>query len=253
LQTDPNNCGACGVVCGGGLCMTGGVCECPLGDLLCGGTCVPNSETNCGGCGITCGLESVCVVPSDGGTPACVFEPCPGAQCACNAFLAANESTVAPATTCDATEVIAYQVDNTGNCLDCLLNTRPCIDTNAASNLDCEDGFTGAGETAVQCDNVLACELGVTPAAVPAPITNSATTTPLVAYCGSTAFPACEGGSTAPNGGCIAPILAGFPAGFSPSSIAGNIASGPYPSSRAGKIVTCAINNCPQCVGGSTN
>jgi hypothetical protein len=140
-----------------------------------------------------------------------------------------------------------------GTCLDCAL-TPPCVDTTSSANLDCEDGFTGpgAGGTASECLAVLGCDLGVTPRVTDEapPITNIATTAPLVAYCGTTAFPACENGSTPPNGGCLTQVVAGFPAGTSPASIGGNIASGPYASSRAGKIITCLINNCPQCTLG---
>jgi hypothetical protein len=176
-----------------------------------------------------------------------------GPQCACDVFVASYETGAAPSTLCDATEVAAFEIDGTGNCLDCLLNLAPCIDDASTSGLDCDDPFTGAGagESTQQCIDVLACELGVTPAAIPAPVTVSGT--PLSAYCGSTQVAPCESGSSPPTGACVAQITAGYPAGFQPMQIGTAIAGGPYAGSRAGHIVTCAINNCPMCVMGSAN
>jgi hypothetical protein len=56
LNTDNNNCGACGTVCGtGAVCVLGG-CSCSGGTVLCGTNCVSTltSVTNCGGCGRMC-------------------------------------------------------------------------------------------------------------------------------------------------------------------------------------------------------
>ncbi|MGH7296904.1 MAG: hypothetical protein ACRELB_18335, partial [Polyangiaceae bacterium] len=57
LQTDPYNCGACGVNVsqGGGSC-SGGKPVCSAGGILCGGSCIDTQGDpgNCGGCGHTC-------------------------------------------------------------------------------------------------------------------------------------------------------------------------------------------------------
>jgi hypothetical protein len=50
-----SNCGACGVACATGIACTHGMCQCPIGQILCGGVCVSNStDMNCGRCGNVC-------------------------------------------------------------------------------------------------------------------------------------------------------------------------------------------------------
>lgn len=70
--SDPNNCGACGNVCGDGTCCSNGNCVslCADGQIWCNGVCVDpsNDPGNCGTCGNACGEGSCC----SGG--ACVAE-----------------------------------------------------------------------------------------------------------------------------------------------------------------------------------
>jgi hypothetical protein len=63
---DPNNCGGCGIVCGGGSACVDGACGCPAGKTYCGGLCVDLSDDfdNCGQCNHNC-IDNA---PVDGGT-----------------------------------------------------------------------------------------------------------------------------------------------------------------------------------------
>jgi hypothetical protein len=62
---DPQNCGACGNVCGDGTCCTNGSCVsvCDAGETFCNGECrdLQNDNANCGACGSVCGEGSCCV------------------------------------------------------------------------------------------------------------------------------------------------------------------------------------------------
>jgi hypothetical protein len=81
LQTDPKNCGTCGLVCVSGVCAAGScAASCSAGQTLCSGACV-NTQTdtkNCGGCGLVCSVNNATPACQSG---ACAIQSCnPGFQ-----------------------------------------------------------------------------------------------------------------------------------------------------------------------------
>ncbi len=63
LQTDNDNCGFCGVSCGGGRNCMAGTCVCNMGTMACGNSCVnlQSDSSNCGACGRNCPVNQMCV------------------------------------------------------------------------------------------------------------------------------------------------------------------------------------------------
>ena len=62
-QTDPLNCGGCGIACDGGKFCNTGACSATCGALTtCGASCVDTQTDpgNCGGCGNACPSGQVC-------------------------------------------------------------------------------------------------------------------------------------------------------------------------------------------------
>jgi stigma-specific protein Stig1 len=124
--TDPNNCGACGNVCGEGECCSNGVCSslCSEDRTFCDGLCsdLQNDSEQCGTCGTACGEGTCC----QGGS--CVSECAPG-QLFCNG------SCVDPQ-------------NDSGNCGDCGV---ACGDEACCSNGACV-GLTACDAGQAFCD-----------------------------------------------------------------------------------------------------
>jgi hypothetical protein len=73
VSDDPDNCGACDVVCpAGGECVAG-ACRCPEGEVNCGDVCADLSAdgANCGGCGNFCPGECISGVCDCGALTEC--------------------------------------------------------------------------------------------------------------------------------------------------------------------------------------
>jgi hypothetical protein len=180
--------------------------------------------------------------PSDGGCAASDM------QCLCDKYLA--DTVGMPPPPCTATELIAFEVDHTGDCFYCLARAGQCLDNPdpsvGTSGVECEDTGLVTGETTSECLAVLSCDLGVNPASTTAAVSTTGPG-PAQGYCGTVAVPQCENGTT-PNGVCKTQIAAGFPSSFSPSQIGANISNAMYASGRAGAMIGCAQISCMMCL-----
>jgi hypothetical protein len=73
LQTNANNCGTCGNVCGANATCVAGGCACALGTMLCGTSCVDTQRDvrNCGSCGNACSAGNACIAGACMPAPPC--------------------------------------------------------------------------------------------------------------------------------------------------------------------------------------
>jgi hypothetical protein len=221
------------------------------------------------------GTAQVTVVVGAPGTSACAGQPntrmtgqivcegpvtcpaLPGFQASCNSNLSLNAASLplpAGHTICSATELALWQKDtNTAltSCLNCLLASG-CLDDNLGdTGNECEDPFTGAGAggTTSECVAALQCDMGIDPCGLsvtsPAPANGAV----INAYCGVGVTPTnCTATATSPMGACVAPITAGFPSSFTPSTIVSNLGIKTYAAGRANAILACGISNlCSTC------
>ena len=148
LNTDTDNCGDLGNVCGEGETCLSGMCSCGspgnrcgAGEACCGGTCsdTTSDPMNCGGCGMACGEEGL---------------SCENSMCSCGGQVCTAPTMGAPGQSCCMGE------DGTLGCVD---NTNE----NCACMGMCENGDEctasaglGGGDLAVCCGNELTILLG---------------------------------------------------------------------------------------------
>jgi len=139
-NTDPMNCGGCGIVCGGTC--TGGTCtvgSCPAGQVGCpaSGTCIPMGTCcNSGECTIT---GQVC--------------PMPGGQCACPS---GERQCGTPLNSCVSTAACCTNADCIVTGQSCATPGQPCacnasLQCCVASDCPAEQNVSGAACTANKC------------------------------------------------------------------------------------------------------
>jgi hypothetical protein len=121
-QTDDDNCGKCGNICGAGLACMSGVCGCPGGLSFCDSTCLGTQRdpNNCGACNHKC--------------PAGI--PCGGGACGC----ASGETYCSSSGTCVDT---LTDPTNCGKCDNACGARKTCVDGScscAAGETDCGAG-----------------------------------------------------------------------------------------------------------------
>jgi len=173
----------------------------------------------------------------------------------CDQFLQTQESKAAASTSCSPTEQLAFR--KSPKCLSCLLHATCLDDQFGDTGNECEpsgpkkaaDDFAIGAPEEAQCLAVFACDLGVTPAAHPAPVHGGVNSGPLRPFCGDINVNKCFG-ATGPQGACKAAITAAYPPSLAAGaqSIALNIAQRRYPGGRAGAIIGCAdANECTAC------
>jgi len=172
-------------------------------------------------------------------------------QASCDAhltkFVAANKSVN---TACSPTELVLFQKDTTGACMNCMFQHGCLNDTQGDTNTECEDLAASAaatGSTPAQCVDTLRCLVGAQADGTIASSTVHGLT--LDAYCGKQPVaPNCTG-TPGPLGECAAKEKAGYPATFTAANVVQNFARRTYASGMANAIANCALSNkCRSCL-----
>ncbi|HTB58830.1 MAG TPA: glycosyl hydrolase family 8, partial [Polyangia bacterium] len=161
LQSDNQNCGTCGQVCGSGSTCTAGSCVCTGGFVSCGGTCVQSSPDHCGASctacpsGDVCDSTGTCSSTCTSGTK-CMDGTCSGpanaADCGtCGNACGSGSSCVSGICGC----TVSGQQLCSGSCIDTTSNAgncgscgHACASGQTCTNGTCATVSTGTGGSA---------------------------------------------------------------------------------------------------------
>ena len=163
LQTDVNNCGTCGNVCGGDACKTP-VCQ----GGVCGTTaviCNDNNACTADSCDPTLGCVNTPISCDDGN--ACTADSCDPATGCVNAPISCDDNNACTADSCDPTSGCvntpiscddgnACTDDSCDTVLGCQHTPTNCDDGNACTADSCNPA-TGCVNTPISCDDGIPC------------------------------------------------------------------------------------------------
>jgi hypothetical protein len=207
LNTDVQNCGRCGNVCGAGLVCVGGACQCAPPTVACGTSCVDlatdaahcgsctnacatgqsccssactdttSDVNNCGACGHACGSGFLCVAGAcmpcgQSSQLCCAMMTCAvGLACELSRFTRDDRCTACGAAgevCCAGSSCNAGAVCSSGFCAACGRESQPCCAGNS-----CSAGFTcNSTRTDIQF-GCIRCGGGGEPCCVAGPACNS--------------------------------------------------------------------------------
>ena len=155
LNSDSNNCGACGNVCSGGTTCISGIC-CLPGQAACGGVCTStqSDDNNCGNCGVICGSGLSCVSGS------C----CSTCASSCYATASGPSSAQTATVTCGSGDALLCPPSGCPNQERCIVAENNCNCTlrydNAASAMAVCDPSTACAQVGAACGGGGCCSGG---------------------------------------------------------------------------------------------
>ncbi len=207
VQTDPNNCGACGTTCAAGQACTAGRCEivCPSGQTLCNGACVSiqADRANCGACGMACPAGQVCSMGACATTCGAGLTDCMGS---CRDTQTDRGNCGACGTSCPSGQVCVMGACATS----CPMGQTECGGVCVNTQTDRGNcGMCGTACAAGQICNAGVCELscatGQTACGMPAACTDTQSDRANCGMCGN----ACGDGLVCSMGMCVPSCAAG--------------------------------------------